>query len=571
MDDALNSRHFSEKSICARDFILMSYSDSHKYLTNDLVGCSGDKRSIVVYKENKRTSEYEVCFCKRLEKDAEICTIIPADYDSSGNISYLIVSRTRSGHYANIIYFHYKDHDRLDTKMHAKSVDDIGETASIPLLFALRSMETVLLLQDRSGTHICKYDKSLSKCTKIQIHNSEMKNLHHLHTSGFIDVTGNLLPDLVLEFEEDGNRIMKIFSLDNYNCLEYIESLLLPKEIGPIAFADFNKSCLVDIAYVSKEGDDFYLNVVYNLTTKSNSKRIYDNSLESEERFVRQLISTDEKGYEPIVLCDETGMPSGLFVVDLFCDSVQHIVLTMKNKDCGKFRILLMKNNGRGQFSLIDNMFGEISRHGLISISFSDILFAGRENLIVNFRDSTPERVCMLQLYKNNLSKNNYYFSSLTCGNSSCSRKDDSFGPPVPGVSYRYKILENNIVLVGHQLSQSTFPHLQHQYVFFGLGPSSFYLIDLEGLGPLSFGYNAKRIEQKVIPNSKIVLYKEHDGSVCMALNLSPGIQIRNILTTILLVSSLLLLILIGFFIRRRKRERRRIKAERMVFDFRAL
>lgn len=571
MDDALSSHDFSGKSICARNFILMSYSDSHKYLTNDLVGCSGDKRSIVVYKANRRTSEYELYFCKRLEKDADICTIIPADYDSSGNISYLIVSREESRRYANVIYFHHKDRDSLDTQMHAMSVEDIGETDSVPLLFALHSMETVLLVQSESKTYICKYDNSKGRCIKTEVCGSEIKRLHHLHTSGFIDVTGDSRPDLVLECEKDGARVLEIYNLDVYNNLNHIESLNLPREIGPIAFADFNKSCHVDIAYVSREGANFYLNVVFNLKNRANRGRIYDNTMEDEDLFVRQLIVNDEKDYEPVIVCEETGMPSGLFVVDLFCDSVQHIVLTMRNRKSGQFRILLMKNNGEGRFSPVYNMFDEIPRRGLISISFSDILFAGRENLVVNFRDSTPNREYMLRLYKNNLSKNNYYFSSLACGNPTCSRKADSFGPPVPGVSYRYKILESNTVLVGHQLSQSTFPHLQHQYVFFGLGPSSSYLIDLESLGPPSFGYSARVMSQKVIPNSKIVLYKERNGSVCMALNLSPGIQIRNILTTILLVSSLLLLILLGFFIRRRKRERRRMKAEGIAFDFGAL
>lgn len=572
MDNALKSQCFSAKGVCARNFILLSYSESHKYLTNDLVGCSDDRRHMVIYRENRRTNEYERYLCKRLEKNADICTITPSDYDSSGNISYLIVARAEDGYYTNTIYFHYKDENhRMDAKMSRESVEDIGETTSVPLLFALRDLESVLLMQKNSKTFVYKYVGSNSRCARTQIHNHQMGRLHRLHTSGFVCVAGSSWPNLVLEFEEDNARHLKIFGLDANNNLKCIEILQLPSQIGPIALADFNKSCCVDIAYVSKEGSRFYLNVVFNLRAKADSKRIYDNSQESEGSFVKQLIAESEEDYEPVLVDDKMGMPSGIFVVDLFCDSVQHIVLTTKHKKCSEFLIVLMKNNGKGQFSPIQGVFGEVPKHRILSISFSDMLFAGRENLLVNFQASTPEKECVLCLYKNNLSENNYYFSSLTCGGSTRSRKAESFGPPLPGVSYRYKILENDTVFVGHQLCQSTFPHLQHQYAFFGLGPSSFYLIELEGHSPPSFGYNVKKTGQKVIPNSKIVLYNDHNGRACMALNLSPGIQIRNILTTILLVSSLLLLILLGFFIRRRKLERRRKKAEGMAFDFGAL
>lgn len=540
MEDLFGDNKFGEGEVLVKNFLLMAFVETKNKLYLDLVGTSIDMKTLIVHANTPSSLKYTCVF--RYTHNKEICAVIPADYNLSGYVSYLIVSKDKE-EYENNILLRNVDH-----------VEALDRTSAIPMLLSYKDTRPALLMQTEKGCYILRFSKG-SGVPERTILEISISNIHPLHTSAFVDVTGNLLSDLVLETQRRDGRYLEVF-VNRDGGFVKSEELQVPDNIGPLCFADFSGSSLVDVSFVSKENGAEYLNILFNSGAEgkrflgSLSKRIaLDNIL---------------PGYRAVMLREDVEMPAGIFVADIFGNSVPQIIIAMKDHNSDLVRHVLIKNLGGGVFEPDIEIFAGLPNRKIVSFCFTDIKSVGAEGLLLNYYENGNY---LLTFYENTLTDiKGYYIRAITCEGD---KARDGHGCALPGVSYRYRHIENGKRFIGFQLSQSSFPHLQHPFAFFGLG-SAPYLVELEGVG-LPF-YNGRgkvfTICQKIIPNSQILL-QPYDGKMKLRLNFFIAQNIRSVLFTLVLVLFMNLVILSILHIKNRRRETK--KGENMLFDFETL
>lgn len=536
MVESFEYENLGEEEMLVNDFLLMAFSDTKSRLGLDLVGVSMDMKTLFVYSGIGSTPNYKLALRKDHKK--KINNVVPADYDSSGNVSYLLVSRKDAG-YENTVFF-----------SHAGEVVPLDKTVAPPLLFCYQNPRPALLMQTQKETYALKFSKNRELVKSF--FDIDVPTMHHMHTSAFIDVTGNLLADLVLETQTKDGRYLEV--LENKNgVFQKASRCRLPENIGPLAFSDFNGSGLIDVAFVSKEGGKDYLNVLFN-TGKSVERFTGDSAR-------RISLESIKPGYEAVLRNNDFDMPAGIFVSDVFCNSVPQIVLMMKSRNSNSVFHLLMENTGKGSFKPNKKIFAALPRRNIVSMCLVDVINGGAESPVVNYYENGKYH---LSLYRNSFPiARKYHLKVLTYD---CNTSKESFGSVLPGVSYRYRHMETPEKSISFQMPQSSFPHLQHPFVFLGLGTMP-HLVEFEGVG-IPFYNRVGRvftIYQKIIPNSQLALRPQND-TLRLYLNLVVGQRIKTVFFVLvagLFVNLVLLLIL---YIRGRKRERSGQKS--VLFDF---
>ncbi|KAG0416260.1 hypothetical protein EQH57_1194, partial [Dictyocoela roeselum] len=73
------------------------------------------------------------------------------------------------------------------------------------------------------------------------------------HSSALIDYKGNLDVQLLMVVSDNGQNLLVNLKGD--------EILTLPKEIGPVIFNDFDNDGELEVAYISREDRNYFLNI----------------------------------------------------------------------------------------------------------------------------------------------------------------------------------------------------------------------------------------------------------------------------------------------------------------------
>lgn len=539
MDDLFGDNKFRDGEVLVKNFLLLAFAETKSKLYLDLVGTSIDMKTLIVYENTSSPPKYACVF--RYTHNREICTVIPADYNSSGHASYLVVSKEKGEYESSLVL---RNRDRAEA---------LGRTRAIPLLLSYKDARPALLMQAEEGCYVLRFSKSSGVPEKEHL-DIDVANMHPLHTSALVDVTGNLVADLVLETQRRDGRYLEV--LENIDgSFVKSEELRLPDNIGPLCFADFSGSALVDVAFVSMENGTEYLNVLFNSGTEG--RRFHG-------RATKIALDSILPEHRAVMARGDSEMPAGIFVADIFGNSVPQIVIAMKDRNSDMVRHVLLRNIGNGVFEPDTEMFAGLPSRKIASFCFTDITNVGAEGLLLNYYEDGNY---LLSFYENTLADTKgYYIRAITCEGD---RPGDDYGCALPGISYRYRHIENGKRFIGTQLAQSSFPHLQHPFAFFGLG-SAPYLVELEGVG-LPF-YNGRgkvfTICQKIIPNSQVLL-QPHSGKMKLRLNFFAAQNIRNVLFTLIVVLFANLVILSVLHIKNRRRAAKR--SENMLFDFEAL
>lgn len=563
MDEIIKLKKFKDAETITDDLILLTYGDTNNDVKDDLIGIGANKKDIfsVSFEKNQHT---RTLLYKHTDS---IMQIIPFCSSNSAKLSYLFTSKVNDTYH---IYCKFATKEKADF---------IGEFTRLPMLFSYDNWNHYFLLQNENETIFLEIlEESVVK------HIFNLPKLHIHHSSAFIDIDGDLKPELVLVTEENDKKFVTIITKIKKDTIKVIQKFEIPNETGPLIFADFNVSGANDIAFVSKENDEYFLNILFNQRTpfqnkvKDKQKLKYDDHSKN-KNLPYSLDSKNSKCHykknlkdfnivEPIMNADDvvSNVATGIFLTDIKLNSYQDIILMVKNND-GKTTFMMLENRIRKEseefFRPYDANLSDIN--DVISVSFADIKGDGVGGLVVNRKKDFGYKI---EFYQNNAANGSYKVKALTISPQS---KRGNRIRYLSGVSYKYYVEEANIVRIGSQIPQTSFLHLQTPSVLLGLGTLN-YLVDKFYLGgPYSSKYNEIYcLRTKILPNSTIIL-KPTESGVFVELFLTFPQYVTMIIVVFILVLCVNLLVVFISFRKEKLKEKMSSRKESHLFNFAAL
>lgn len=299
-------------------------------------------------------------------------------------------------------------------------------------------------------------------------------NLAKNHTSAFIDLSGDLRPNLGLIEFVNNQKFLKIYDFYR-NKSVFLSEIPLPNEIGPTLYADLNKTNRYDLIYISIENNESFLNIHLNKAPCkfSNIKNIKDLKKSLDEETKKNIYSNSPtykinlRSYIDgiAVIKNEDQIPTGLFLADLNMSGEIQIFITVKNKNQTKLRCFKYEN-GNILISPFDAILSEYTN--IISVSSADINDSGSQGLLINFiLNGKP----VLLHKKITPPQENTKLTSIT--NLSINEKDFYY---LPGATYIMLYDSGKKFKKSSQFVHSSFPSLQHKGVYVGLGSTNLFL-----------------------------------------------------------------------------------------------
>ncbi|KAM0680796.1 hypothetical protein GINT2_001070 [Glugoides intestinalis] len=347
----------------------------------------------------------------------------------------------------------------------------------------------------------------------------EMENIPFgIHTSNYIDVSGNRNADLIFDLRGK-NKLVSIFQIEHSNeelgfDLKELQVIApKPDTIGPILFTELLSKSSPDMLFISKENGTFYLNVHRN-NSFDNKQQESSNDIEALKRFYDNHISNTAFETTPSIkfdlkvvleqeiprLEDENGAPSGIFLADLSRNGKKDVFIIV-NKISGEgSSILMLEYDPVNRIFVKNKAFADSQKDNLdfiTAMTIFDNTVTGVEQLLINTSTyhistnhistdhistdhiSTPANssVKLIDL-KENLTKSSINILTL----SKNSQDVESF---IPGSSF-ILLYENEEKFIKTNLSfQSSFPSLQTHRAFIGLGQTHLFINNLSLKAPL--------------------------------------------------------------------------------------
>ncbi|KCZ81485.1 hypothetical protein H312_01063 [Anncaliia algerae PRA339] len=528
MDNA--ELYFDSEQLMISNFILYAYMD------DGLIGTSLDKKTLLIYeRKNDHSLNYQLR--NQYVFPIEIYNVFLFDIGCK-NKSFFV---------------NFKSEDHFINKILIENeIIHLDKTTSAPFMVLDTQNRSSLVMQNNLNSYVLriKYDRKFSPDknlptrmifdnegflsevnsdeVKIEKYSVKLKQIIPEHTSGyFLDDEDQA--KLVLQTISNKKTYLSLYKKQS-NEFYLVQENILPEKIGPFLFGDFFKNGFTSVAFLSEEDSSFYLNVF-----KNHGKNDY---FKFESKFNKKIKLNEYLQYKTPNLTK-----NGSKVVDIFNDSFLHIVILLESGS--NTELLLLKNDGSGNFYPSYGYFDGLRFAHLNSFSFNDLDFSGKEGLVLNYFEDGKQKL----VYKKNNIHGNFYFSVVTF------EENGLF--PLPGISYKYIRMEDNEFRISNQLVQTSFPNLEHPHVFFGLGGAPF-LVELTKVLVADFktsGSHTFRVYQKIIPNSRISL-KSNKYGLKMTLILNPDAKIKSIFFffVVVLVINLVLLSVVHFLEKRKRK-----------------
>ncbi|EJW02177.1 hypothetical protein EDEG_03373 [Edhazardia aedis USNM 41457] len=505
---------FSDPVLIDSDFLLLAYGNTRKNLHQDFIGTSKNRHilKILTCSANSKTIESE-----ERTFDKEIVSVISCDFDRSGESSYIITFKNpEDEHLFDVVHF----------KKSNNSINLLSSGDRIPFLYSTDEWNCTILIQNNLETRIFYYDKDKLCDKKI-----DFPRLSIDHSSAFVDINGDLRPDLALIIEESGQKYLSLQISDKFDDSKIAQKIKLVGKTGPIVYADFNGNGLIDCAFVSSINDEYYLNVYLNknneiLTKIDRSKNINDQTTKKEsveygtfDEKKQYFYDNDPKFYKKIRLNDifpnltpvlqmnpvitGTNLPCGIMAADINLNSYTDIFILFKD------------TNDEIQFRILENMFWDNGTFrpmkyqpdhipGILSVSVCDFTTEFKESLIVN---NYYNGKFQLRYMENNYAKNR---CRLTVTVLQPDSELKTYSSIVPGISCNYYIEETGALRASTAVSQSSFLHLQRPMCVIGLGSLSYSGDILSIGGPRTSNdlvhNHVMDVKNKILPNSDLVI-----------------------------------------------------------------
>lgn len=409
-----------------------------------------------------------------LFKNKKIVNVTSQMFDDENTI--LITTSSGSNRYSNFFF-----------KSNLEQSSIMFESDSTPIIIANPDSLEPLIVYSLGGALFYGFiEEHKFKNVKFEGLNENVPK--GIHTSSFIDVTGNMHSELLLHTKDKDKNYISIYQVDESLKLTRIESVELPSKIGPVLFSEFYSRISSDMIYISQEGTDFYINIHKNISIESEvnyaSVDIEKFGKKKVEKVgtvfalpmkqkISEILGTED--YIPI-LENEDKSPSGIFLVDLLGRGIKDIFLTLKNTKNNTYKVVALSfDSSTPKFIMNDkcNLDSNISYEYIHSVSVCDYNNSGTLNLMITARDNSnyPGQDYITVPYEFDGADQETGITFLTLVSSSKKRR---FYVPGSVVTMLY---ENEEKLCKTSLSpQTSFLSMQPYKVFVGLGATNLFI-----------------------------------------------------------------------------------------------
>lgn len=315
-----------------------------------------------------------------------------------------------------------------------------------------------------------------------------------IHTSSFLDLTGNMHSDLALHTKDDIKSYIDIMKLLPDYVLREESSIELPLVTGPILFSEFTSKLATDMIFVSNKNGKFVLNLYPNISMNQRENEISKEILKFKEEIEKfeptsifgkpitldldeALKKMKHDGFIPI-LSNDGKSPSGIFLADLAGKGFKDVFITIYNstvKPHDNYRVVSFQFDPTTQKFAISEEYkpeSSISGKSIHSVSVCDYNNSGKQNLIVT---TSPKESDLNEyvsiLYEDDLAmqQTGINFMSLVAKS-----KNQNFYIPGTVVAMVYENEEN--IIKTTLSSQTSFSSLQPIKSFIGLGPTNLFI-----------------------------------------------------------------------------------------------
>lgn len=568
----LHAESFERGADIVDDFLLLGYTNARGQREMDLVGTDGKRSSLVILSRRQKDSSYEVS--ERIPVRETVLSVIPYDFDLDGHMDYLVVSE-HSGGYYSALYKGGPSPLRIE----------MGTCDTMPFILSYYGdLKPTLFVQEGGATQIVslvggRFVRSPAK--------EPFGMLAKGHSSGFVDIDGDGIADLVLIVADGGRDYIETW-VNGRGGFAPSPRTELPEGAGPVAFADFSGTGSVDIAFISNEPGGSYLNILYNQRPPFCSPRYPKNCLGSgmimvaggefgfttdkgKEFYRRFRIDELFQGCRGVTAMHGAGaagarLPSFLGVSDFNCDSYPDLLLLTEDLATGEVTPRILLNREGRDFVPSEDGADLPGTRNCLTASFFDSKNKGKPDVMVNVVEGGAP---VLKLFRNKADGSAYHITVTTI---QPEMARNVYTGTVLGSTYFYNIAEQKRIRLGMQPPQSGFSPLQSPIVTIGLGNTNVFISSVHTGIPRTRGeYPSKGVfSGKVVPNSDLVMQPK-GNKITTNLYLNFDSYGASAIPTLLLFLFMNILVVIYFTVQERKQDRRDRKKNRLRVNFDAL
>ncbi|KAI5130764.1 integrin alpha FG-GAP repeat containing protein 1 [Nematocida parisii] len=534
---------FADPVSIASDFRTLAYITDMDKRKVEIVGTNKSRDRIIVVSKKKDVYEIETI----ATTTETIDYIASVDIIKNGIREYLVYSKGISGF--NIFTVDARGRET-----------PIGHSDSMPFLVSYEGLNPFLFTQLDGKTIFIDVIEGTSHSNK-----TPFGILRNNHSSGFIDVSGDGVADLVLDTVKNGRRIIEIWQMNESKyTLEC--SFEIRGDTGPFVFGDFTGTGSVDILYLSNGGLPS-INIIPNRRLPYCTDLIRNNCLKKDSI----MKSTDVFGYDskdiikyPVKdiyefsLYTEDG-PVFPSVLDINSNTYPDILTVARNKRDGLLKPMLFLNTNGSGFENED-VFEDCPGPAQ-SVSF----YRQDKGIWTVLETKTINDQPSLYIYRNNSDISGYYLSIAA------NIQTPSLTAPAVGASHACRIAETGRVIVGFYPPQTGYTTLQSPVIMMGLGTTNVFVGSFHSRIP-SNDYLPGHIQDKIVPNSELVVEATPDKQTLKtSLYLNTNAYWPLAIPIILSILFVLVIITAYFSLKTRKGTKHNMRRTRYDVAFRAL
>ncbi|KAH9387196.1 integrin alpha FG-GAP repeat containing protein 1 [Nematocida major] len=468
---------FEKASLVATDFIPLAYITDSEKRKVEIAGTNTMKHGIFVVSPEK--GKYEVS--DRIETSFQVDYLGAIDLLKDGRREYVVFTKTPSGFDINIASISGKSRF-------------IGESECMPFLVSHEGLNPVLFTQNSGNTYFIDLVKE-----KTEASSTNFGILRENHSSGFVDVSGDGIPEIVLDTLQEEGRVIEVWKRDEKEEYALVNTVGIPVEAGPFVFGDFTGSGSVDILFLSN--DPPAINVVPNRRLPYCTHSIRGNCLHKKNMMEEtspygyaenSTISYPVHSVSEFILSNESG-PVFPSVLDINSNTYPDVLAVAKEEDDDSPQPRLFLNTNGDGF-VPESVFSEISG------SINRVSFYRQDKGVWNVLASCEENATSsLYMYPNVSDISGYYISIMT------KMQRESTVSPIVGACHACRITETGRVVVGFHPAQSGYASLQSPIVNLGLGSTNVFIGSLQSRVPCR-SYSVGKTFDKIVPNSELLI-----------------------------------------------------------------
>ncbi|KAJ2705973.1 hypothetical protein FB645_001950 [Coemansia sp. IMI 203386] len=518
-----------------------AFGDFNNNQQTDLFVITPDQKQVQIWLWNAQERQFQHLQSADITTDFAIANVVVGDFNMDGNLDVLLQG-VESGSNKEVVMKAYLG----DSEAGFSDAGAVPSAAGgLPFAFDYHGDGRTDLLgwpldqNDKQEealvwTHADSQGDVLFETSSFAAGNStastsspKMCKLAAPHSSAFVDLNGDCLPDLFVVC--DGNEEYQIWT-NTESGFVYSQTGKLPSNAGPVSFADMNADGSIDMVIPVVGSTQIY--VLYNeqrplcVGTRKNQEgcRKYKKICEADDQFSFSLkdaqiidIAGIWSGETILGSVDSFAVPPPARLADLNLDGYPDIALiTSKSKKENHVRLLRSEACSdclAGSNKQIDHRSYAAVTDGVDvlntlgrpqDVAFFDIDGTGTADLLVHYLDGSGNR--RVTAIYNNFFTDAFFIKARACPSTGKTR---SYAGLVPGATFKYLLMSDSglkHVAQAVQAPQSAYRALFTPYTIIGIGRTNNYIEDFS-VGSTSQRGSQTRSFEGLIPNSKVVVF----------------------------------------------------------------